>query len=290
MGLAYAVSAFEKPAENPLLSFSTLGCPDWSFDTILKFAAENKYAGVEIRGIQRQLDLTKCPEFKTIENIITTGNRVEAKGLRIVDLGSSCELHHADNATRTKNLDEGKKFIDLAQQLNCPNIRVFPNKLPNDDQRNATIDLIIKGLLELGDYAKGTQVNVLLESHGDAVQTVELKKMMDSAAHPQVGLVWDIVNMWSVTKESPASVYELLKKYIRHTHIKDGRMVDGQIHYTLVGKGETPIFEAVDALSKGGYKGYYSFEWEKLWHPEIDEPEIALTDYPKAMKQHFMGK
>ena len=54
-----------------------------------------------------------------------------------------------------------------------------------------------------------------------------------------------------------------------------------------MGKGEVPIFQAIDILYKGGYKGYYSFEWEKLWHPEIDEPEIALADYPKTMKQHF---
>jgi hypothetical protein len=40
-------------------------------------------------------------------------------------------------------------------------------------------------------------------------------------------------------------------------------------------------------LYQGGYKGYYSFEWEKLWHPEIAEPELALADYPKKMKTHF---
>jgi len=54
-----------------------------------------------------------------------------------------------------------------------------------------------------------------------------------------------------------------------------------------MGRGEVPIFDAIDALSKGGYKGYYSFEWEKLWHPELAEPEIALADYAIAMKKHF---
>jgi predicted xylose isomerase-like sugar epimerase len=46
-----------------------------------------------------------------------------------------------------------------------------------------------------------------------------------------------------------------------------------------------PISQAIKLLAKDGYKGYYSFEWEKLWHPEIDAPEIALADYPKAMKR-----
>ena len=110
---------------------------------------------------------------------------------------------------------------------------------------------------------------------------------MKAADNPNVGLVWDIANMWSVTKEPPVEVYQKLKKYIHHTHIKDLRMIDGKEHYTLLGKGEVPIFAAIDALMKGGYRGYYSFEWEKLWHPEIEEPAIALADYPEAMKQHF---
>jgi len=37
---------------------------------------------------------------------------------------------------------------------------------------------------------------------------------MQSVGHPHVGLVWDIVNMWSVTKEPPAQMYAKLKKYI----------------------------------------------------------------------------
>ena len=58
-------------------------------------------------------------------------------------------------------------------------------------------------------------------------------------------------------------------------------MTDGKIHYVLLGQGEVPIFAAIDVLQNGGYKGYYSFEWEKLWHPEIADPEIALADYPR---------
>jgi hypothetical protein len=54
-----------------------------------------------------------------------------------------------------------------------------------------------------------------------------------------------------------------------------------------LGEGNLPIFTAIDALYHGGYKGYYSFEWEKLWHPEIAEPELALADYPTKMKAHF---
>jgi len=287
VGIAFVTTSFDFKKYKPLLSFSTLGCPDWTFKTILNFASENGYNGVEIRGIQRQLDLSKCPEFSSKENILATRRLIEEKKLKIVDLGSSAAMHHADAAERKKNLDEAKNFIQLAQQLNCHYIRVFPNNFPKEQARNETIDLIIKGLLELGDYAKDTGVTVLMETHGDLIWIADLEKIMQAVNHPNVGLVWDIVNMWAITKEPPAKAYARLKKYIYHTHIKDLKFVDGKEKYALLGKGDAPIFEAIDILAKDGYKGYYSFEWEKLWHPEIEEPEVALDEYPKVMKQHF---
>ncbi len=45
--------------------------------------------------------------------------------------------------------------------------------------------------------------------------------------------------------------------------------------------------EAIDALRNLNYEGYVSFEWEKYWHPEIEEPEIALPDFIQAVKKLF---
>ncbi|MES1218831.1 MAG: sugar phosphate isomerase/epimerase family protein [Bacteroidota bacterium] len=287
LATAITGTSFGIKKNKPLLSFSTLGCPDWDFQKIINFAAANDYKGIELRGILRELDLPKCKEFNSVQNISTTLSQMKEKGLVFVDLGSSATLHFPDGAERKKNLNDGKRFIDLAQQINCPNVRVYPNNFPKDQDKNATIEFIVKGLVELGDYAKAGKINVLMETHGDAVRIDDIEKIMQSANHPQVGLVWDLSNMWVVTKEAPADMYRKLKKYIHHAHIKDAKLVDGKPQYTLLGQGEVPIFEGIDLLSKGGYKGYYSFEWEKLWHPELMEPEIALADYPVAMKKHF---
>jgi|SRR5688572_26389360 len=287
LATAFAGTSFDFKKNKLLLAFSTLGCPDWTFQQIVDFAEQHNYTGIEVRGLQRQLDLTKSNQFSTSQNIETTLRIMKEKGLRFVDLGSSSTMHFAEGAEREKNLAEGRAYIDLAQQLNCPYIRVFPNLFPKDQDRNVTMSLIAKGLLALGDYAKGKKVRVLMETHGELVRSEDLEKIMQAAMHPNVGLVWDPTNMWTITKEPPAEVYKKLKKYIYHTHIKDAKLVGGKPQYTRLGQGEVPIFEAVDVLVKGGYKGYYSFEWEKLWHPEIEEPETALADYPVAMKKHF---
>lgn len=275
-------------ARKPKLSFSTLGCPDWSLDQIINFAAKNDYSGIEFRGIQREIDLTKTPAFQNREAVKDTVKKIRDKNLRIVGFGSSSAMHHREPADRNKAMDEAKRYIDLAEVAGCPYVRVFPDKLPAGTPVDETLDLITEGLTTLGAFSKGSGVTVLMETHGDVVKAADIQKVMSQAGNQQqLGLVWDVSNMWAVTGEKPEEVYGTLRKWIRHTHFKDLRKVDGKTQYTLFTEGEVPVFEAIEALRRDGYKGYYSFEWEKLWHPEIAEPEIALARFPVKMKEHF---
>ena len=288
LGGLLSLPAFAKTGYSPKLSFSTLGCPDWNFDKITAFAAEHGYKGLEIRGIQRELDLVKSPVFSSASTRSLTMARMKEKGLRFVGLGSSSTLHIKEAVKRKAQLEDGKRFIDLAEQLNCPYVRVFPNNFPKEQTKEETMELIKAGLLELSTHAKGSGVEVLMETHGDLVYMADLEKIMKEVGSSKIGLIWDISNMWTVTGEAPSMVYPVLKKYIRHVHVKDAIKEEGKLRYTFLGKGQVPIFEGIDLLARDKYRGYYSFEWEKLWHPEIAEPELALADYPKAMKAHFV--
>lgn len=287
LAAALSGSAFAIQKNKPLLAFSTLGCPDWSFQQIVDFAATNGYSGLEIRGIKRQMDLTKCDEFSSQEQIKATLSLMKEKGLKFVNLGASANMHFHEGPEKEKSMTEAKSFIDLAQKINCPYVRVFPNKFPKDRTKDQTIQTVAENLLTLGKYAKERNITVLLETHGDFSGSDDILKVMKAVSHPNIALVWDISNMWTITKESPQEVYKKLKKYILHTHIKDAKLNGDKLQYSLLGQGDVPIFEAIDILHKDGYKGYYSFEWEKLWHPEIAEPEIAISHYAKAMKEHF---
>src|SRR6266566_2944066 len=101
------ISSFTFKKKTPRLAFSTLGCPDWTFNQIVDFAAQHHFQGIEVRGLLKQLDLTQCSEFKK-QNIAATLKLMEDKGLHFVELGSSCNLHFAEAQERKKNLDEGK--------------------------------------------------------------------------------------------------------------------------------------------------------------------------------------
>ena len=271
----------------PLLAFSTLGCPDWDFQKITAFAAKNGYEGIEVRGLEREMDLPLCPEFKDGKNIARTRSIMKDKNLKFVDLGSSASLHITDLSSRAHHLDEAKRFIDLAHKIQCPFVRVFPNQIPHDTSRDRILALITEGLIELGDYAKESGVIVLLETHGDLMQTDDIQTIMQEAFNENTGILWDIANMWAVTREPPDAVFQRIREYIRHIHVKDFKMENGEIRYTILQQGIVPVFSAINALYENSYDGYYCFEWEKLWHEEIGDPEFAFTEYARVMRHHF---
>jgi hypothetical protein len=45
------------------ISFSTLGCPAWTWKQILDQADRLGYAAIELRGVGSEMDLTKLAEF-----------------------------------------------------------------------------------------------------------------------------------------------------------------------------------------------------------------------------------
>ena len=275
--------ARQRPPQFPI-SFSTLGCPKWPWARILEQAAAMGYAAVELRGIEGEMDLTKRPEFIGTR-IDQTQKDLAALNLKISDLGASSRMHEADPKVRAAQLDEGRRFIDLANRLNVPYVRVFGDKVPAGETKQAAMARVIEGLRALGEHAKGSGVAVIIESHGDFTDAPSLLEILKGAAMPNVALLWDAHHTCVASKEDPAATYKLLGSYVRHTHLKDSRPEGAGVRYVLTGTGTVPVRETVAVLAKGGYRGYYGFEWEKAWHPEIEEPEVAFPHYAELMRR-----
>jgi sugar phosphate isomerase/epimerase len=278
------LSGTMRAAGEPLpIGFSTLGCPSWDWLKILDFAHENGFAAVELRGLQGTMDLPSRTEFSD-GRIEQSKRDVASRGLRISCVSSSATMHDT-GPQHEQQLTDARRFIDLASRLNAPYVRVFGNKLVGS--RAAAIEHISASLRELGGYAETKNVSVLLESHGDFTDSATLREILEKAASAHVGLLWDAHNTYVDGKEDPAVTVGQLGKYIRHTHLKDSRLENGQDHYVLTGRGSVPVKRQVALLAETHYSGYYSFEWEKVWHPEIEEPEIAIADFARVVSQYL---
>ena len=73
------------------LSFSTLGCPEWSIDDIVANAVGFGFSGVGIRGIGGEMDFARMPAFSPAERGLTR-RKFERAGLDVYILLSSARF------------------------------------------------------------------------------------------------------------------------------------------------------------------------------------------------------
>lgn len=278
-GLAFARPA--RSAEPALrLAFSTLGCPAWEWLKILEFAAAHGFAAIELRGLLGNMDLPGRPEFAP-ERLAQTKRELAAHGLKIACVSSSAEMHHADPTRRKHELEDAKRFLHLAEALESPFVRVFGNKI--EGPRPEVVARIASALHELGEYAGPLGASVILESHGDFTDSPTLKEVLSLANSPHVGLLWDAHHTFVSGHEEPERTVAELGPWIRHTHLKDSVPSAKGRKYVLTGQGVVPVRRQMEALRKTGYSGFYCFEWEKVWHPDLEEPEVAFPDFARVM-------
>jgi sugar phosphate isomerase/epimerase len=285
-GLAAPALLRARPAKRFPIAFSTLGCPAWSWKTILEQADQLGYAALELRGVAGEMDLTKVPEL-TGSRLADTKKDLAALEIVISDLGASSRMHEKDPATRQAQFDEGKRFIDLAHAMQVKYVRMFGDKFPEGEPREDVMKRVVEGFQQMAAYAEPANVTVLQESHGDFTRSKDLVAI-ESAVHSKAfAILWDAHHTFVAGNEAPADTWAALGRFVRHTHLKDSKPKGTDRQYVLTGTGEVPVKEQVAVLAKAGYTGYYCFEWEKKWHPEIEEPEVAFPHYARTMGEYL---
>lgn len=290
---AVAAAAFAEGAktEHLPIAFSTLGCPAWDLPKILDFAEQHGFSAIELRGLQGNLDLPSHPAFAA-EEMERTKKSIAAHGLKIACVSSSARMGEADNTTRAKELADGRRFIDLAASFGAPYVRVFGDGAELKDGMAPGADLktrVASGLRELGEYAGPRKVTVILESHDNFTASPTLRDVLERADSPHAALLWDAHHTFATAKEEPEYTVKQLGPWIRHTHLKDSVPADHDRKYVLTGRGDVPIRQQMAALQAIGYSGYYCFEWEKVWHPDLEDPEIAIADYATVVGRYWNG-
>lgn len=269
------------------IAFSTLGCPTWEWRKILDFAEQHGFAAIELRGLEKNMDLPSHPVFAP-DRIEQTKKEIRASKLKIACVSSSANLYFEDGDRRAKELADARRFIDLASALEAPLVRVFGGKAESDKAPvpdDATKSRVAAGLRELGAYAGPRGVTVIIESHDHFTSSATLKDVLHQADSEHVGLLWDAHHTFATSNEDPEFTVKQLASWIRHTHLKDSVGSGDDRKYVLTGRGNVPVARQIEALRSIGYKGFYCFEWEKMWHPDIDDPEIAIADYARVVGQ-----
>ncbi len=263
------------------LSFTTLGCPDWSFDKILFEAQQMGYHAIEIRGIEGQMRADKMAPFLPGQQQDTI-RKVRAHNLEFCGFGSSTRFDDANKLDEM--MEEARIAIDVCARMGIPYVRVFGDKVEEEASEQRAIDAVAEGISALCDYAKGTDVGILLEVHGNYNLAHRVVGVANQVASPKFGVLWDIEHSDKTYEDNFEAFYRPIQGLVRHIHVKDHIRGNGEFKLCHVGRGDIPIPAIISMLEKDNYKGYYSLEWEKKWHPELPDAEIEFPAYINYMK------
>lgn len=259
------------------LCFSTIGCPDWKIGEIITTAKDLGYQGIEIRGIRGEINATKMREFN--EDLDKTVKLLDETGIEIPMLTSGASLadHNDEDA-----VEEGKAYIDLANKLGVPFIRVMSTDKPYPS--GGDYDLCLKRYREILSYAKDKNVTPLIETNGLFVDTALLARFLDEAGEGG-GALWDVHHPFRYNDESVDTTVKNLGGKIKYVHLKDSVIEKGTVAYKMLGCGNVPLKDAVTALKDNGYDGYCTFEWVKRWNKELEDAGIVFAHYVNYMKR-----
>jgi sugar phosphate isomerase/epimerase len=265
------------------LAYSTLGCPDWSFDHAVAQAAQHGYRAIEVRVYNRDIIPADLPagERAAMRKTLAEHN------MTIVGLGASTRFAFADADARRANVAELIKYLELAADLHVPMVRTFGSPGQIDIPMHDAINYVAEALNAVAPAAERLGVDVILETHDAFCKGVDVAAALAQVDSRAIGAVWDVHHPFRMG-EDIETTWRVLGSRVKHFHIKDARLrPDGSWQLVLLGQGEVPCRQAVELLNREGYRGYISVEWEKKWHPEIEEPEVALPQHAAVLREWF---
>lgn len=259
------------------MSFSTLACPDWSVGKIAEIAANCGYDGIELRFVESEDSLWKLPAFT--QSLAETKMLFNDRGLAISCVDTSCRFHWVEEQERRRWIEEGERMSDLAAELKSPGIRVFGDTIQPQGDRASTQAWITESIQTLAEKVQSRGIAVWLETHGDFSSSAATKAIISETKARNIGVIWDPVNSFIAENEQPSDAAVTLGPTIKHVHVKDVTRNSQGWRYDLPGEGQFPLTELLDSLKALHYDAFLSFEWEKKWHPELADAEIALPHF-----------
>jgi sugar phosphate isomerase/epimerase len=234
---------------------------DWDIPTLIKNCQQTGFEAVELRtthkhGVEPSLGKQQRNEVK---------QRFVDSGVRLLSLGSTCEYHSPDPTVVRKNIEETKRFLELAHDMGALGVKVRPNGIPHEVPEEKTLGQIGKSLQECGTAGAGYGVEVWLEVHGkDSCLPRRVRRMMENANQPQVGVCWNS-NLEDVEDGSVQKSFEMLKPWLRNAHINE------------LWVKEYPWRELFGLMKSAGYSRYCLAEIAETSDP------IRLMHYYRAL-------
>ncbi len=182
-----------------------------------------------------------------------------------------------------ENVIEGLLYnVDVAEALGAPLMRhdvTFAlRKEPLYTYKNAIAEMV-PHIIRVTEYAKEKGIKTCMENHGRVFQHPKIvEELILAVNNENFGWLIDMGNFMGVDVD-PSDAVSIAAPYAFHVHAKDNlwkkgteimpegfSITNGGNYFagTALGFGVVPIKSCVNALTRVGYDGYVSLEFEGL--------------------------
>ena len=173
-----------------------------------------------------------------------------------------------DETKRLQKIDDMKRVLDFTKELECNVITTHIGTIP--EKECIKKDQMRKAYREIALYAESIDSAFAVETGPETA--IILCDFLDSLESKGAGANFDPANLVMCIGDDPVKGVHTLKKYIKHTHAKDGVMIGNREGFEEVplGKGSVDFDNYLKALNEIGYDGFLTIEREVGDNPEAD--------------------
>jgi sugar phosphate isomerase/epimerase len=185
-------------------------------------------------------------------------------------------------------IEKSKRILDLALDFETDVVTTHIGVVP-EDKNHPRYKIMQEACYELATYADSINAHFAIETGPERSEV--LRDFLDSLGSTGVGVNLDPANLVMVTGDDPVRAVHNLKKYIVHTHAKDGvKLADLSPEYVYgvlhpvpeefkgvklfeevpLGTGSVDFPKYLAALEEIGYRGFLTIEREVGANPVGD--------------------
>ncbi len=250
------------------LAFSTKNVTANSFLEYCNITSQYGFQGIEI--------FDAFSEKKAHEDSIFHSASVNASKRKLVNrhIGISV-ISLPEKINENTDKEMLKKAVEMASVAGAPAVCVsFENIFDSEKIKDIFAHAI--------EVAEKYNVSILVETEGVLSDTKKVLEVINIFGNAVIGVSWNIRETYFIGNESADTTIQTLGAYIQYVRIGDKKGENN----VLIGEGDLPVKDFVNALRSLNYDGYIC----ALWNDEILDADIVLTHFVSFMENSEVKK
>ena len=232
-------------------------CPKQTLPELIQTAHEYGYEGLEFRvewGHAHGIEFTS-----SYDALGAAQSMLEDGGIEATCIATGVKLSSIEESDHLEARESLMRYIELAQNVGAPYLRVFGDKVPEDNADRA-LGLAAESCAAVDDHAGQHNVDILIETHTN-MRPEWAKRIVDDSGGDNVGVLWHIGHHLS-RGQSVDEAWTHLSQDVMHLHFsanEEGKADDAENRLTF------------GLLGSVGFDGFFSVE---VINPE--DPDVVL--------------